>query len=65
MKTRGFKPNENRKFPIQIFINHNLFEDWNPSLIDLKIIQKRIKEKIKKRPNWYKKNGILIENLES
>ena len=54
MKKRGFNPNPNRKFPKEIFLP-NLYNDWNPSLKDKKIIIKRIDEKIKMKPNWYKK----------
>jgi deoxyribonuclease (pyrimidine dimer) len=60
MKKRGFKPNKNRTFPTQIFIDNNLFHDWNPGLKDLKIIRERILLKIKQKPNWYRKNGEYI-----
>ena len=60
MEKRGFKPNKNRSFPIQIFIDNNLFHDWNPGLKDLKIIRERILLKIKQKPNWYRKNGKYI-----
>ena len=55
MKNRGFNPDTNRKFPKKIFIDNNLYYDWKPSKEDFKIIEKRIAEKIKLRPNWYKK----------
>ena len=55
MEKRGFKPNKNREFPKQIFIDYNLFQNWQPSLIDIKIIQARIAEKINQKPNWYRK----------
>ncbi len=55
MKNRGFNPDKKRKFPIQIFIDNNLYHNWNPCKGDFAIIAKRIIEKIKKRPNWYKK----------
>ena len=55
MKNRGFKPDSKRKFPAQIFIDNNLYHDWKPCKEDFKIIEKRIAEKIKKRPNWYKR----------
>ena len=55
MKNRGFNPDTNRKFPKKIFIDNNLYYDWEPSKEDFKIIEKRIAEKIKIRPNWYKK----------
>ncbi len=60
MKKRGFKPNENRKFPCNIFIENKLFNDWKPTLKDLKTINNRIESKIKQKPNWYRKNGIKL-----
>ena len=55
MKSRGFKPDENRIFPKDIFILNNLFNDWEPNQIDIKIIRKRINEKIAMKPSWYRK----------
>lgn len=55
MKSRGFKPNENRIFPKDIFINNNLFNDWEPNQNDIKIIRKRINDKIAMKPSWYRK----------
>ena len=58
MKKRGFRPDIKRKFPKDIFINNNLYNDWEPSLEDFKIIRERIESKIKTRPNWYRKTKI-------
>ena len=58
MKARGFQPNPNRKFPKNIFIENNLYNDWQPSVEDYKIIRERIKSKIKARPFWYKKTTL-------
>ena len=58
MKARGFQPNPNRKFPKNIFIENNLYNDWQPSVEDYKIIRERIKSKIKARPLWYKKTTL-------
>ena len=55
MKLRGFSPDSNRIFPKKIFINNNLYNNWEPNLNDYIIIRQRIKEKINKRPLWYKK----------
>ena len=55
MIRRGFKPDNKRIFPIKIFIDNGLYNDWEPSIEDYKIIRKRIKEKIKMKPEWYKK----------
>jgi len=55
MKSRGFKPDEKRIFPKDIFIMNNLFNDWEPNQSDIKIIRKRINEKIAMKPSWYRK----------
>ena len=55
MKKRGFKPDSKRKFPKQIFIDNNLYNDWNPLLEDYKIIRERISSKIDEKPMWCKK----------
>jgi len=59
MKKRGFNPNVKRKFPKDIFINNNLYNDWEPSLEDFKIIRERVESKIKARPNWYRKTKAI------
>jgi len=55
MLRRGFKPDNTRIFPTKIFIANGLYNDWTPSIEDYKIIRKRIKQKIKMKPEWYKK----------
>lgn len=57
MKRRGFNCNSNRKFPKQIFMKNNLYNDWVPTLEDYKIIRIRINDKIKQKPDWYRKSG--------
>ena len=59
MKKRGFRPNSKRKFPKDIFINNNLYNDWEPSLEDFKIIRERVESKIKAKPNWYRKTKAI------
>ena len=55
MKERGFKPDAKRKFPKNIFIDNNLYNDWAPEPKDFVIIHKRINQKIKQKPRWYRK----------
>ena len=57
MKKRGFSPSDNRTFPDKIFINNNLYNDWMPDGEDLLLIRKRINQKIKMKPNWYRKTN--------
>ena len=54
MKRRGFSPDTDRKFPIDIFKNNNLYNDWNPRPHEYIIIRKRIEERIKMKPQWYR-----------
>ena len=55
MKKRGFNPDIKRKFPKDIFIKNNLYNNWSPTIEDYEIIRQRIESKIKKKPNWYRK----------
>ena len=57
MKSRGFNPDINRKFPKEVFPKE-LYNDWMPTLDDQKIIRKRIEEKIAMKPNWYRKKSL-------
>ena len=58
MQYRGFQPNLNRKFPIEIFKLNNLYLNWEPTKDDFKIIRGRINKKLAEKPNWYRKNGV-------
>ena len=55
MESRGFKPNIKRRFPSEIFIKNNLFNDWQPRRKDFGIILMRLKHKISLKPAWYRK----------
>ena len=57
MKKRGFSPSDSRNFPDDIFIKNNLYNDWIPDRKDLLLIRKRINQKIKMKPNWYRKTN--------
>ena len=61
MKKRGFNPDSKRKFPRQIFIDNNLYNDWNPSLEDYKIIRNRIKNKINQKSEWYRNTAHIVD----
>lgn len=58
MKLRGFNPDKNRKFPKDIFIDNNLYNDWMPTMEDYKIIRQRIAERIASKPDWYRKTNV-------
>ena len=53
MKRRGMSPDSNRRFKKNQF-PLNFYNDWTPTSKDLEIIRKRINEKIKLKPGWYK-----------
>ena len=53
MKRRGMNPNPNRKFKKEQW-PADLYNDWVPKEKDILIINKRISQKIKQKPNWYK-----------
>ena len=55
MKSRGFNPDSNRIFPIQIFKDNDLYNDWTPTIEDQKLIRQRIQERINSKPDWYRK----------
>ena len=55
MKNRGFKPDKSRKFPTKIFKDNGLYNDWIPTSYAYTVIRKRIEEKIKQKPEWYRK----------
>ena len=57
MKLRGFKPDVNRTFPIDVFKDNGLYDDWIPTLEDYKVIRERIDEKIALKPEWYRKTN--------
>ncbi len=54
MKRRGFKPDKNRLFSNTIFKDNNLYNDWNPTIEDIKVIRQRIDEKISMKPTYYR-----------
>ena len=58
MKLRGFNPDRNRKFPRDIFMDNNLYNDWMPTMEDYKIIRQRIAERISSKPDWYRKTDV-------
>ena len=61
MKLRGFSPNSRRIFPIQIFKDNDLYNDWTPTIEGQKLIRQRIQERINSKPDWYRKTSY--ENL--
>ena len=53
MKSRGMNPDPNRGFKKEQWPNY-LYQDWEPKAKDLKLIRKRIQDKINQKPTWYR-----------
>jgi len=53
MKRRGMNPDPKRKFKKSQWPKY-LYNDWKPKNKDIKIIRKRIEEKINLKPDWYR-----------
>lgn len=56
MKDRGMKPDPNRRFKREQWPD-NLYKDWQPTVKDQIIVKERIEEKIKMKPDWYRKTA--------
>ena len=59
MKNRGFSPSEDRPFPLSVFSDNGLYNDWTPTTEDYKVIRQRIEEKIAMKPEWYRKTNVV------
>ncbi len=53
MKKRGMKPNKARRFKKNQW-PFELYNDWEPTSYDIKLIRERIQSKINQKPNWYR-----------
>ncbi len=60
MSRRGFNPSNDRPFPMSVFSDNGLYNDWIPNIEDYKIIRQRIEEKIAMKPKWYRKTEYAI-----
>lgn len=54
MKKRGFKPTRNLKIS---GLRKSLMNNWKPNPQDLQIIKRRLIQKIKMKPGWYRYYG--------
>ena len=54
----GFEPDPSRIFPMSVFVDNGLYNDWMPNVEDYKIIRQRISEKIAMKPNWYRRTNV-------
>ncbi len=53
MKLRGMNPDPTRVFKRNQWPDE-LYNDWEPKHNDIAIIRERIKQKINKKPDWYR-----------
>ena len=58
MKARGMTPDVTRIFKREQW-PEELWNDWTPNLEDYKLIRHRIEERIKMKPNWYRKTNYV------
>jgi len=56
MRSRGMNPDSSRVFKREQWPDE-LWNDWMPRVEDYKIIRQRIEEKIRMKPNWYRKTN--------
>lgn len=54
MLSRGFKPN--KTINLKEF-HKSLHNDWTPSKKDIQVIKSRLKQKLEKKPEWYRYYG--------
>ena len=59
MKKRDMNPEPSRTFKKEQWPDE-LYKNWKPKDIDLKVVRKRIKAKINLKPDWYKWNSKKI-----
>ena len=59
MKKRDMNPDPSRTFKQEQWPDE-LYKNWTPNDIDLKVVRKRIKTKINLKPDWYKWNNKKI-----
>ena len=62
MKKRDMNPDPSRTFKQEQWPDE-LYKNWKPKDIDLKVVRKRIKTKINLKPDWYKWNGKNINTI--
>ena len=53
MCKRGMRPDPNRKFKRSQWPDE-LYKDWEPEEKDIRLVRRRIKEKISQKPSWYR-----------
>ena len=56
---RNFKLDKTRLFKVTQFPTE-YYNDWKPSDRDYAILRKRIEERIKQKPEWYRHNGKTL-----
>ncbi len=63
MQGRGMSPNPKRQFKKDQWPNE-LYQDWEPKEKDFQLIRKRIEEKIKQKPAWYRWSNKTVNKAK-
>ena len=58
MIARGMNPDPDRVFKREQWPDE-LWNDWTPTLEDIKLIKQRIQERIDKKPDWYRRSNYV------
>ena len=58
MIARGMNPDPDRVFKREQWPDE-LWNDWTPTLEDIKLIKQRIQERIDKKPDWYRRSKYV------
>ena len=64
MKSRGMRPDPERQFKKEQWPSE-FYKDWEPNEKDIELIRKRIKEKINKKPGWYRWTNRIGDETSS
>lgn len=57
MKKRGMNPDPERIFPYNVFVDNQLYNDYNPTQLEIEVSRDRIRSKIQMKPHWYRKTS--------
>jgi deoxyribonuclease (pyrimidine dimer) len=57
---RGYKLDPERKADFQVFIENQLYHDWEPNEKAKEINRQRIAERIAQKPSWYRFRGVKV-----
>jgi len=62
---RGYTLDPDRKADFTVFIDSDLYEEWQPGEQALRINVERVTQRILQKPHWYRYKGQLITELHN